>query len=262
MKPPVFDRDLVHSFQEEALLHQNTPVPWGPEPRSCTTLQALVKFPEVIWDTNRYYADLGVPYDATRAQIGKAYQRSSGSRRMTMIVSTLLNPKERRKYDSTPIGEVYADEVVMAAHRARRAREISKMLAECRDEYDRADLEHTIAEVDAKYKHMEQTEMQAEALREFNNWRTRRWPWGWYMLRVLDIGEHGTQRLKAWQEMLLDACAREEVVLPSLAVGFVGGSNSVEVHSLRGDFVVLLNVGIEPTEALAIEVIHRVVTGP
>lgn len=64
-----------------------------------------------VWDVNCYYRDLGVPTDATRAQIKAAYQAANGEEddRLTYIVKVLLDPEKRAVYDSIQPGDFYFD---------------------------------------------------------------------------------------------------------------------------------------------------------
>ena len=75
--------------------------PWCSPSSTCT---ALERPSAVVWDANRYYADLGVATSASRAQIRTAYLDGPGTARLTFLASQLLNREIRAAYDLTPLG--------------------------------------------------------------------------------------------------------------------------------------------------------------
>lgn len=83
----------------------------GVHPSASTTLAVPGK---VIWDVNGYYRILGIPVDATKIQIRRAFQAKNGHDDwlLTYIVRQLLNPGIRAAYDSSPWGKPFFDDVI------------------------------------------------------------------------------------------------------------------------------------------------------
>lgn len=98
----------------------------GPEVWStCTDVAPIIVFK---WDVNGYYRELGVHPDATRRELMQAYVACNGqeSPRLTYCFKQLLNPKIRKEYDATPLGEPYLDEYTQDELRKAAARESVK----------------------------------------------------------------------------------------------------------------------------------------
>ncbi len=81
---------------------------------ACSTCVALE--PLLVFDTNRYYRDLGVSTRATRKDIKRAYLLLDGqsSTRLTYVASQLLDGEIRAAYDATPLGSLFLDDYVAA----------------------------------------------------------------------------------------------------------------------------------------------------
>lgn len=63
----------------------------------------------VIWDVNRYYAELGVDPHVPKAELRRAYQDSVQDPRSTYIAKILLNDETRREYDALQVGQLWFD---------------------------------------------------------------------------------------------------------------------------------------------------------
>lgn len=222
----------------------------GHGPTTASTCTVLDRPGRFIFDTNRYYADLGVKTDANRRELRKAYQARDGSNsaRLTYVLKQLLDPDIRRRYDATPLGSLFLDEYVMSWIRQRRVQESSALRAQGRvaeAEELEADSLGGLLDTEAgsdqdDVTHPDQT----------------MWPWAFYLRRsdCFDVG-----RISQWQELLVSALARVGVHL-QLEVGFCGDMASEWDLYRDGDrILVFLNEGEQPTEALAQQVASRVV---
>lgn len=74
-----------------------------------------------VWDANSYYRDLGVRPDADRLSLRLAYVAGGGpsSVRLTFVLAQLLDSRVRAAYDALLAGQVFVDEVVLAARKTR-----------------------------------------------------------------------------------------------------------------------------------------------
>lgn len=84
----------------------------GDGPSEFSTCTSLEPSPRFVWDTNGFYRSLGVATDATRGEMARAYLARDGhsSVRLTHILTTLLDPYLRSRYDATPLGMLWADD--------------------------------------------------------------------------------------------------------------------------------------------------------
>lgn len=220
----------------------------GPTTAStCTVLDVPGRF---IFDTNRYYADLGVRTDATRRELREAYQAKAGhtSTRLTYVFKQLLDPQIRSRYDATPLGSLFLDDYVMEWLRRLRVQESSALRAAGRVD------EAEVLEADS-FGGLLDTEAREDQDEPPTSDRTM-WSWGFYLRRsdCFDV-----ERISQWQELLVSALARGGLHL-QLEVGFCGDM------ALKWDFyrdgdriLVFLNEDEQPTEALAAQVASRVV---
>lgn len=204
-----------------------------------------------VWDVNGYYRELGVPPDATRGQIKQAYQRRQGwrSSRLTYIVTQLLDPKVRAKYDASPLGMLFMDDYIEEAIKRRRMAEVVGLRRQgYLDEAELlADLDFDWGEGETNLSEMPST----VARSDYGDW-----PWAYYLW---GSGCRDTARLKQWQELLIEAFWKEKRRY-EIAVGFVGMNLPYETTIVGFRQVVFLGENEEPTEALARTAVSRVIT--
>jgi hypothetical protein len=214
----------------------------GDGPATFSTCLDLAVPYRLVYDTNRYYADLGVPVDATRRQIREAYQRLRGHRsaRLTYIVTQLLDPDVRRRYDATPCGSVFVDDEVEGWIRQVRVQESSRLRSQGRvEEAEVLEAEPLDVVVDTE-EEMEQDEAQQpfEAV----------WPWAFYLW---GSECQDRERLREWQELLISALGSRKENL-QLAIGFSGGmAHPWGVRMVGYRIVVFLDQDEQPAEAHA-----------
>lgn len=104
--------------------------PWfvADGPPSCSSCTDLALSPEICWDVNGYYRELGVDWTASRKELMRAYVAADGqnSTQLTYILRQLLDPEVRREYDRTPLGERYLDDYVQDEIRMRAYDEVGR----------------------------------------------------------------------------------------------------------------------------------------
>jgi hypothetical protein len=211
------DRLLVATAEELEELEQrqydpNRPCLVGTGPSECSTSLALERFPSIIWDTNRYYADLGVPVMATRKQIRDRYLEhtrinGSASLRMTQIVEVLLNPQRRRSYDCTPLGQFYYDQVFEDA-----------LYAELLDEFHRLEQETPEAAQSLKAQVEDHLQAAQEYHQEQQELRSTYGMWSYY---VWGTFEGDPSDFPHWRCEIAKAFSKMGVVKPPrISMGF------------------------------------------
>lgn len=244
-QPPVDDgRPLLHGFG----------------PVEFSTCMALSVSPEVCWDVNRYYRELGVHWKADRKELMRAYQSfgSMPSARVTYVFKQLLNPVIRREYDRVPLGGLFLDDYVREAIQ----REATKRAAAKTAAGQETTAEQILDEMGLKLLPDEDDELLddevvgEEDVRALDEGNTDIWPWSFYLWRTKQIDEG---RLRQWQEMLSVAFGTRGVIV-RLAVGLHGSSVHPWVIAAVGyRTVVFLHRDHQPTVEAANAVVDRVV---
>jgi hypothetical protein len=81
-----------------------------------------------VWDGNRYYRDLGIPfpYKPTRAEIRRAFRTGEHSARRVFCFKQLMNRDLRPEYDAMPLGVVFMDEFEWQRIKRRTMSEMAK----------------------------------------------------------------------------------------------------------------------------------------
>lgn len=218
---------------------------------TCVTLQPT-RIARYCFDTNGYYAALGVSPAATRKELREAYQRLGGatSPRLTYIIKQLLDPEVRARYDATPLGSVFLDYDVETYLRRKRVKDVVGLRIQGRHEEADALSECDVAGGGEPIEAVVDT---APSVQE--DARTR-WPWSYY-LRACEGGN--TDRLAEWQELLTEAFAHDRHQL-HIAVGFSGGMELPwGVSTVGHRLVVFLDPSEPPTEVYARAAASRVV---
>lgn len=178
-----------------------------------------------VWDTNSYYRDLGVAYDASRRQLMDAYIARSGSEsvRLTFVLKQLLDPDVRARYDSTPPGSVFFDSTI-----AKAIYEAAPKVVVEEGERPDSSAENTASAIDSK----DRIRLGSDA------------QWGFYLW-----GTHGdADVLRRWMMCLCRALSSSPV---RVAVGSAAGPEDAFVYDHGSHRIAFLRVGVEPTDALA-----------
>lgn len=120
--------DLLRQRDTEAI--RDTPVLIDDGPAVCSSCTDLALDPEICWDVNGYYRELGVHWKATRKELRRAYAERNGqdSIRLTYVLLQLLDPEVRREYDRTPLGGQFLDEYAQEEIRMRAYEEVGRRM--------------------------------------------------------------------------------------------------------------------------------------
>lgn len=221
-------------------------------PTSCVTIEPLRS--PVVWDVNRYYADLGVAPDATRAEIRQAFLAQDGhsSPRLAYVTKQLLNPERRRLYDSIPLGSFLFDAYLEAAIKDKI---VAQAVGADPDDLEAIDLS---ALMDERLSSADFDKMVGQGVdKGAEEWKDRShvvasdWLWEWYLWRS-NGGEQLRRRLSEWQTAVVAAlAARREV--RRFTIGLIGHTEQVwVVHEVRdGRTVLFFNDAEPPSQAAA-----------
>ena len=211
-----------------------------------STCISLELHPTWIWDTNRFYATLGVDVRASKEEIRRAYQDLDGpsSVRLTEIVRVLVNDELRRRYDTTGIGHFFYDSVIDAMVRRHETEEMSRAIREGRATVGADGLTRILEESDEVVVDRAEPDGQ-DAL---SHPRRTIWPWGYYVWKT---GSRSTWRLAEWQGALAKAVTERGEKL-RLTPGLIG---SIEepfwIERIGYRTVVFLADDEQPTAELA-----------
>lgn len=178
----------------------------------------------VVWDVNGYYAAFGVPTDATRRALLRAYQALDGQNDvwLTMALRVLVDSTSRAQYDAMPFGSLYIDDHLREAAHRREVEEIG--------EYMRGGIEEDLAKkiVSAIYEHTEDDQIhQVLGAREIEQGYVppldmdaiegeTTWPWAYY---VWGLERGDTDLLARWQAALVSALWTDRSISTQLAIG-------------------------------------------
>lgn len=90
----------------------------GDGPSASTSNHAIERQP-FRWDTNRFYARLGLTPEASRVEIARSFieHGGHGSSAMTTAITLLLNKQSRRFYDALIIGSFWGGDEALQHHR-------------------------------------------------------------------------------------------------------------------------------------------------
>lgn len=102
----------------------------------------------IVWDVNLYYRDLGVPVDATRVDLRRAYQERIAEGgdpvRLTFVIKQLLDPEVRSAYDRCEIGELFFDRELARAVVAKAVRAAREAGSPLDSDEERVDLDEIL----------------------------------------------------------------------------------------------------------------------
>lgn len=221
----------------------------GYGPLLASTCQELI--PTYPVDVNGYYRELGIPSGAkpTRKQLREAYQALDGqnSARLTAIFKLLLDDDVRTDYNRRKVGDVlfddlFSEEINRSALATARQRGASQ--DEVLDEWglSKKDMKPPMPEAEIR-------SYAPTSPRSVSSVRVR-WPWSYYREYSVEID---TDRLSQWQQLLV-----RYIPVRRFAVGYTGVGYPFSVQVIGGEWTVLLNEDMEPTEEMADKVRQEV----
>lgn len=228
---------------------------WGPVEWSTSTV--LAKKIVFKWDVNNYYAALGVKPDATRKELREAYQRKNGqsSVMLTHILKMLLNPEIRQRYDESPLGEPFFDEMSEAELKRKAHMEAGRRSAagktisgeDVLDEWGFVLLDPGVDSVTPKRQ--DQSRKADTWSYSYYGWRTNAF--------LTDV-----DTIRRWQE-LLSTVASEHSVAPVVSIGVTGLSDRPFImKDVDGRRVIFFSEGEEPTDSIARKAIIEFTDSP
>lgn len=229
----------------------------GPFASTCTALDI---HPRIIWDVNRWYADLGVDPRASRDELRRVYQQRKGwlSHRLTYIMKMLLQPDVRSDYDQVPPGQFYMDLYLRRAIQARL--QDSRIAAS--DARDMGSDGTTADDSTADWwEDLEGEEISVDGVdvvvhdRDTDSGLIRGMLWSVWQCQTDHYDE---VRAKRWLWLLVRAAsvARETI---RVAVGFHGGIETMSHQALGPGTVFFLAPGVEPTPEMATTAIRETI---
>lgn len=243
---------------------ETDPVLMGLGPAECSSCRALSVLPDVIWDVNGYYRQLGVHPRATRRELRVAYQARDGqnSTRLTYIMGQLLNPKTRFAYDCTPLGEVFTDAYVLDAINRKIKDEMSVRMARLAEEgvdidsLDQRTLHDDVAHdlgFEVEWDTPDEVIDEGVQRGQDDTDSPAKFEFSYYLWGTRSRGDGSLDRLAQWQHHLIGALAREGISI-RFAVGLHGRPHRWVEAQIGYRTVFLLNEAEEPTPEMAADV--------
>lgn len=208
-------------------------------------------WPTIVWDTNAYYASLGVTHRATRQELRVAYMQLNGhqSARLTYILKQLLDRDIRRRYDATPQNSIFVDDYV--------AERVQRILSQRDPNLPEWSLSRLL-DIEDRLGHTEESEQNPTLASHTHTPHTpEQWRYGYYLrgdyrfqaLRYRMEAQHRGV-LRDWQTMLVAACASRGLRL-EMGVGLSAHDEGVRVTRVGSHLVVFLSVNDAPSAELA-----------
>jgi hypothetical protein len=223
---------------------------WGPlEWSASTELATRIVF---RWDVNGYYAALGVKPEVTRKELREAYQAKDGqsSVRLTHILKMLLNPEIRKRYDETPLGEPFFDEMSEAdlkrrAHREAGRRSAAGKVVSGEDVLGEWGFTLLDPGVDTVTSNRQDSSRQAAQWSySYYGWKTNSF------LTDVDV-------LQQWQAAI-SRTAADRLVTQLVSIGVTGSSDRPFIlKEVDGRMVIFFSEGEEPTDTIARQAIDE-----
>jgi hypothetical protein len=225
----------------------------GNAPAVFSTSTQVEVWPSIVWDTNAYYASLGVTHRATRQQLRVAYMNRNGHRsaRLTYILKQLLDPEVRRKYDATPQNSIFVDDYV--AEEVERILRQSDLILPERSPARLLDMDELLGHTEPS----EQNRTQPHTHTTHTQHTHEQWQYGYYLkgdyrfqaLRYRMEAQHRGV-LRDWQTMLVAACASRGLRL-EMGVGLSAYDDGVRITRVGSRLVVFLSASTAPNAELA-----------
>lgn len=217
-----------------------------------STSCALLRTPTIIWDVNGYYAALGVRPDATRAELRRAYMALGGEKdaRLTYILSRLLDPEVRRRYDSCALGDVFMDLYVMERlMNEARQRAAEAVAAGDVESEDLADLGGWAEMLD-----LSSSEVDRASRKDDDELASRQW--GYFLWRSARTDD---ESLDLWQHLLTGAFWSSGIVR-EVGIGFSRDQGPWTIQKVGETTVIFIDEDEVPTAKLAREVVSSIRT--
>lgn len=197
----------------------------GLGPVECSTCTDVALLPEVVWDTNRYYRELGFvsPYMPTKKELRLAFQEKDGPNNpwLMMAFQVLINARTRLNYDTTPLGERYLDTFTQEALKKEAVKEAVRRRQESGQDTEAKEVLQEwgigVAPKDQD-SYGEDSSTPEDTTPSDPSARQNRWRWSYYRWRSF---EDDTQRLGHWQQLLVSAFAARKMQR-RFSVGFFG----------------------------------------
>jgi hypothetical protein len=238
----------------------------GGGPAACSSSTALQPWPSHSWDVRGYYARLGVPWTATRAELRDAYAAAGGpeDEHLTYAFKQLINDRIRQAYDAVPLDGDWLDDEGREALRREAAREAARRTERSGHAVDyvsvlteRGYIMAARGSTDASGRVMDEEPPQdadpASALGStISEWETR---WGWYMMEGATLPRRPGEVLGPWQQMLIEAFSAADLQV-QFAVGFFAGKHFRLWRTSSNLCIVFLANNEPPTPTLATEAVN------
>ena len=226
----------------------------GTGPAFCSSSQVIALSPGFCWDVCRYYARLGVHWQATKKQIREAYlglDPMNQSEYLHYAMTQLMNEELRRQYDRMPLGGYFLhDKIVQELLKREAIRVAGEMNAEGGEQVTAEDI---LDAMGFGIKGQDETAEgeRPEALRALplagGAWSAM---WSWYRLSGDREVTSPPGELEKWQLMLVRAFAAAGISA-SFAVGrYSGRGIHVRRGSSPGSLIMFLGRD-EPAQQLA-----------
>lgn len=218
-------------------------------------------YPNVCWDVNGYYRELGVFWKATRRQLMEAYRDSDGpnSERLTYVFRQLLQPAIRKEYDLMPPGSVFLDDYVQQEIFKNAKREAVR-----RNNIGLLSSPERVLE-EWGFSLVDEAEPTEEVDRPLDLWETvdtadegepDLWPYSYYQLGTTCQDE---ESMVQWQHLLIEELHSRGIVM-QFAVGFTGNHDPHHIDWLDGLPIFYLADTMEPDEAAARMLVEHLLT--
>ena len=252
IKGNIVDGDDNDDYFNSAILSLSStsePIITGGGPTFCSTSVELATQPQIIWDVNNYYKNLGVSTRASRKELRQAFQQADGhsSDYLTYIMTQLLNPRIRYEYDLMPLGSLYINDRFVQGRIKDAARKESDRRKAQGEEVTPEEvieemglkLEPPIEEEENLFEDQDEPGVPEEEPELFEPWE-----YSYYLWKSICPEE---ERLKEWQTFLHRASVDLGVAM-RFSVGYCGGSIEEEWHLRQIDEmpVFFLNEGVRP----------------
>ncbi len=235
-----------------ASLDPEAPYLVGRAPAAFSTAADLVVDPQVCYDVNGYYADLGVHWRASRVELYRAYLAREGwtCPRLTYVLDQLLDRETRRRYDRTPLGRLFRD---LAVHAVIWRRLVAQAAGDDRRLWEAAALLGLVPADRAQSLDQGSLEGEDGAAPP----EQEIFPYGYYLWRAASAPP---ELLATWQARIVRA-ATEVGYVAQVAVGVVGRTPCPWVVARVGYLDVLfVHEDADPTEDMARQAVQRLIT--
>lgn len=215
-----------------------------------TVVDVMIRF-----DVNGYYLALGVSTGATRGEIRRAYQRLGGERSpwLTYVVSLLLHPGRRRRYDALPLGYMYRDRYLWLAEVRLHKRAAGRAMALCGGDVDAAN--QWLRDNGYDYEVRKSSDLLDTSPPSAQHDSYPEFEYGYYLWESVTADPRDLPR---WQAELVRA-ASERGITTTVAIGVSGpGHPTAEIVAVGRTTVVFLREGVQPDAPLAAAAVDQI----